>query len=427
MDILTQLSVSPWFIALSGIASILALIFYIGDKYADKESRFFKISSFLLTIKIPILIALIIVLISNYGIYLLFGSNGSIKQNISLIVPLDASRDVVMDAERQVLGLTSLLIRKPEYSQKFDFSIIKASMDSATVEQSILNEFKNKGTKYFVITMSKHATQIYKDWDKMFSSVPINDRPIVISTIASSPDVKTIKDHYYRFYIRSNEEGAVLAKKANDSNINKVSFIAVDDAYGEGAVKSFKNVWTRRFEEGIYVSNGDDKASIKKRINEIKERFNDQDAIFVAHYGNGIDNIITSLDELGINKAIIATSTITISTWKKPINDILAKNRLITCIPKVNKDKYTIGEFIRVGRESSDTYKGDVVVDFIYYTFDRLITTIIDMKKDHKSSFNDIWVSANNKIPDDILYGFEEETGDSRIEMEAISNENLIK
>ena len=196
---MNDLANSSWLIVAGSFASIIALLLYLSDKFGDPNSAYHKFAAGVLKFKIPIIIAIVLVFLSFLITYISMKTSKIEKVKIGLIVPLRSTIDVQMDAERQIQGLATLITKKPEVSQKFQFSIFEGDMNPDTVT-SIIKKELNNGTKFFVVTMSKIALHISKNWDSIFSDIPLADQPIIIATVASSPEIKMIKNRFYRFY-----------------------------------------------------------------------------------------------------------------------------------------------------------------------------------------------------------------------------------
>jgi hypothetical protein len=112
--------------------------------------------------------------------------------------------------------------------------------------------------------------------------------------------------------------------------------------------------------------------------------------IFIAHYGNGIDNIIMALDFLGIKNPIYATSTLSVDDWRDKIDNILPKYDWTTCVPDYHDGDYN-----------------DVIKDFVTFSLQRTVYSIIACKSDPSKSFDEAW--RNTKIPDNLDLTFDSE------------------
>lgn len=314
--------------------------------------------------------------------------NGN-KTRIVLFLPLNESlMSAYEDGIRQLTGFAEFLKENPESTRKFEFALYDHSMNYGVGLESTIRQEIEEGTKYFICTMSNVALPLSNDFDKIVNSAKyIGKKPVLICAVASAPSLILKEDLVHRFYIRSQEEADELAKLAAQKNMNSATFIAVDDDYGKGAVSEFKKRWKGKaqIEDGLFL---DKKLQLADIENLIKERISkippaNRQAIFVCHYGNGIDNIITALDNAKVEATIFATSTISIFDWQRPIKNILDKIEWYTCIPDYKT--YRTGQ-------------NDVIKNFTTYVLYRLTRTIEAMGD--KSRFGETW--RNSKYPDNL-------------------------
>ncbi len=290
--------------------------------------------------------------------------------------------------------------------------------DDYAAEDIVIEELK-KGTQYFICTMSSVALPLSAKFDTLVKSYYNGSgNPLLISTVSSAPSITdNLKENsIYRFYIRSDEEGAELAKAVHSLNsYNTATAIYVKDNYGEGAVEKFKEEWEKLghiYNNGIYVGAlWDEKPIYDKIEKQIMNRYNpeNREVIFIAHYGGGLDKIINSIYKLNMRPLIVATSTLSIKSWQKPIREPLDSLNWITCVPLL-KDK------------ENKLFDGDVVKDFVYFTLDRLISILEKCEKTNKD-FNTVWFELREpkKIDYEIL-----SNGDSKIKLK-IDYNNIKK
>jgi len=208
----------------------------------------------------------------------------------------------------------------------------------------------------------------------------------------------------YRFYVRSQEEGKCLADLANSKKLTSATYIVVNDPYGKGAVEEFKKNWDGKFSEGIKVDFGTGVDEISEKIEKQFKNIPDSErqAIFIAHYGNGIDNIVKALSREKIKGVILATSTLSISDWQEPIKNILSTYDWYTCVPNYN---------------SIDKNQDDVIKNFTTHTLKRLVQTINLTKGNPQTTFDENWKKAEVYINLEIAW---DTNGDAIIPMKAV-------
>ncbi len=259
--------------------------------------------------------------------------------------------------------------------------------------------------------MSKVNESLSQHFEEIISHCKFSGhKPILICTVTSSPKINLEPNLIYRFYIRSQEEGKCLADLANNKKINSATYIVVNDPYGKGAVEEFKKNWNGKFTEGIKVDFGTGVDEISQQIErQIKNiPASDRQAIFIAHYGNGIDNIVKALDREKIKGVILSTSTLSINDWQEPIKNILSTYDWYTCVPNYN---------------SIDKNQDDVIKNFTTHTLKRLVQTINLTKGNPGTTFDENWKKAEVYINLDISW---DTNGDAIIPMKAV-NKSFFK
>ncbi len=430
MDILRIINIfGPILISIVGLAYVIKTYSLnrklqdesIGSRKKEEYKKKYKSGR---TILLAVSLILFVVLIFT-GIYInnlsneITVLNETKKERIVLLLPIDSDKegDAYDDGERQALGFIDFLKKHNEKASNYNFVIRNHELDFDATEDIIIEELK-KGTKYFICTMSSVARPISKVFgnhvNKYFKG---EGSPIFISTVASSPIItEYLKENsVYRFYIRSDEEGEELAKAVHKiNNFRTATSIAVNDDYGEGAVKKFEEEWVKlghTFNKGILIDINCDEEMIYKQIkDQIKDRYSqsNREVIFVAHYGGGLDKIINSVYKLGMRPLIVATSTLSIKNWQRPIKEPLDSLDWITCVPRL-KDS------------GGKLFEGDVVKDFVYFNLDRLIS-ILDKCNTTNKDFNTVWHELHEpkRLDYQIL-----QNGDSKINLEI--NYNNIK
>jgi hypothetical protein len=309
------------------------------------------------------------------------------KTRIVLLLPLNESlKSAYEDGIRQIIGFAEFLKSNPECTKKFEFALYDHSMTSDNAKRIIQKEL-SEGTEYFVCTMSNVTVPLSKAFPQLIKENIISRKgfyPKLICAVTSAP-VKLEEGSVYRYYIRSQEEASELANIGKLNDIKTVTFIAVEDDYGKGAVKEFKEKWTGSITEGVYVPKtatlDEIEYLIKMKVLRIPK--DQREGIFICHYGGGLDNIISALHNEGIKAKLLATSTLSIFDWQKPVESILDTTEWFTCIPDY---KYTV------------TNQNDVIKNFTTFVLDRLILSINNIND--TNDFNYCWKNAT--YPDNL-------------------------
>ncbi len=420
-DVIPVSYISYVFSALSAALGIVIVFLFIKSNRgpSDENDSFFIKRKFI----IPFLIfSLISHSSTSYFLYskgfseALSKHSCNAKTRIVLLLPCNNNLGAAWeDGVRQILGLTYFFRDHPDYTSQYEFRIIDHSMKyDETLKASIIDEIE-KGTKIFISSMSKVSEPLSKDFGSIISSTKYSgDAPILICTVASSPEITTsTKDNIFRFYIRSQEEGILLAEEGRKLNFEKAAFIVVNDAYGEGAIKEFTTMWERmsgKILGGAKLNSLYDDEKVDYSLQEQIKIMQEADVIFLAHYGSGVDKVFRALDRLDIQTPVLATHTLTIPDWQKPIREILQKRTSYSCKPKYatkNPNHY------------EDEIYDDAISGFMYWTLDRLIYCLT--KTDGKTSnFADLWKSSNYP---DVLEHTPQNDGDIAIKLEFVKIE----
>lgn len=366
----------PELLAYIFLIILLISLIYIYTKIKINE---FKIFGLLFRKWFIIPIGILFVLISCFSVYVSsmnidsYSTNKSYKKRIVLLFPLNEElSSAYQDGVRQLLGFTEFLKNNPEYSKNIEFRIYDHSMKEDNAER-IIKEEMDEGTMYFFSTMSKVNVPLSQRFPEIVKSYNFKgQKPILVCGVTSAPTVNLKENAVYRYYIRSQEEAQKLAAIGLEKNLKSATFIAVDDDYGRNAVDEFKKNWDGRFTDGVYLESKLSDIEIKKLIQEkilvIPDK--DRQAIFICHYGSGVDNSISSLYDLNISTTILATSTLSIKEWQKPIEDILKKFEWYTCVPDY---------------QPYMSNQNDVIKNFTTFAIEKLVKSALD------SSFVQTW------------------------------------
>ncbi len=318
------------------------------------------------------------------------------KKRIVILLPCNNELgDAWDDGVRQILGITEFFRFHHSYTKEYEFRFVDHSMQydglNSKLAEEIIEEIEN-GTKYFICTMSKVSVPLSKDFERIIKSSKYKgEKPILLSTVASSPNVSTNTENIFRYYIRSSYESKFLAKKGIENNYKKSSFIVVSGDYGDGAIKTFSKEWEANkgiIQSGLKLNDKLDYEMVRKEVQQHSHIFKESDVIFLAHYGSGVQKVVKALHACKINKPIIATHTITIPEWRKPIEHLLEEMEVHSCLPKFLTQKSS--QYPKVVFE-------DMIGGFMYLTLDKLIRTI-DNQKLKKGSFSESWEQEFPKI-----------------------------
>jgi hypothetical protein len=322
------------------------------------------------------------------------------RERVVILLPLaGASKDTErQDGAVQLLGVMNCLTSVDDnFFDNFEFVFIDHKNKYDNELKTKINSELKKGTKYFFSTMSKvniPLSHYFCDtiYTKDYDTIRKGKNPILVCSVTSTPDISTAKNKVYRYYVRSSDEGDELCKSTTSNpkfSFSKVTSIFVDDAYGQGATKAFEE------RNGRAVSHiplqSDSLHHIEEVLNEnINKITKKNQAILIAHYGMGMDNIIKSLDRLKIfekyKPTLLITSTFSNEDWQRPIKHILDKYDLECYSLKPDYQK-----------DCTNKYKDDVK-DFSYFSLTKFLKSINGINQNKKVTFDDKW--RENKVPD---------------------------
>ena len=292
------------------------------------------------------------------------------KIRVAVLLPFSGGSALAEDGAAQLKGIFRFIGSDDgqKYNDEVEYVFLDHKNKAEIAKSLIETEITKKGTRYFFSTMSSVNSKIAE----YFKDEKFKNNPILVCGVTSFPKIATSPNAVYRYYVRSADEAPVLAEEAKNDGIKYIVPIIVDDNYGEGSLEAFKNNFlasshsNNTIADAIKYSNGTKKEDIKDKIQKNKANKdlfnNDKFGILIAHYGSGIDDIISSLAELDIlrrqNPILYVTSTLHSKNWSTPIKPILD----------------TIPHYIAMPKYDSplDMYEEDVE-DFSYFAFKKMI------------------------------------------------------
>ena len=226
-----------------------------------------------------------------------------------------------------------------------------------------------QGIRTFIITMSGATIKIKRDFSEWADTLPSNDRPVLVATVASAPELADRKNGVFRHYIRSKDESDIIATYIESINPSpsSVGIFYVTDAYGRDAKNLLKNrlnlkkeTWVNVY--GVKLQLDDDK---QKQIKELVNDFDDDNnklAVIIG-YGPMIKHTLNNLkNSESFEGPILVVSTFTEEDWRpEQIDDDESLHKRIRYVgPSIDVD------------EDNDVWRG-VVFQFSYLTLDRAL------------------------------------------------------
>jgi len=326
------------------------------------------------------------------------------RERIVVLLPIDKTKSkqpAYQDGKRQAYGYIDLIEKNPSILNKYDIIFKNHGMDETVAVEIVAGELKN-GTNYFVSTMSHISERLSKDFSTLIENNKTTelDKPKLVVTVSSSSKIQVQPNSVYRYYIRSNEESALLADHAEKQGVNQsLVAIVVDDNYGRRAQEVFNDNYGKPFDITIPLSITWSKDKIKAEIAKEVPSNGVENTFFIVHYGNGLDNIISSISELKLPGNFLISHPITVDEWYKPVEEILNSRDWVTCYPEASNGGIYISD--------------DIIRDFVYFSIHRLVKTIEETSYGNYN-FDSAW--KNLSEPQRIKYQINSE-GDSEIKL----------
>jgi len=339
------------------------------------------------------------------------------KIRIVVLLPIDKNKceqPAYQDGKRQAFGYIDFIEKKQEILKDYDVIIKNHGMNPEQAINIVKDELE-QGTDYFICTMSHVSEALSAQFESLVENhKPYSkEKPKLIITVSSSNQIQLKKNLIYRFYIRSNEESKLYSdfftKYKNSTKSNKLISITGADNYGDRAKEVFQKEYGNLFTYSVRLKLDWNKERIKEELSsELGMLKNDSNCTyFIVHYGNGLDNIISSLYELKLNGLLMISHPITVQEWYNPIKTIIPDYKWISCYPE--------------SRDGTCYESDDIIRDFVYFTLDRLVA-IIEKSKTTAIDFDTEWKSMENE-PNRIIFKINDD-GDSEIKLK-IKSHNL--
>ena len=176
------------------------------------------------------------------------------------------------------------------------------------------------GYRIFVLTMSvavQDLRPVFENWRQQLSEP---DAPILISTVASAPDIANRKEGILRFYVRSEEEASELARFAAwRQGLRRLGVFYVTEsakrpnAYGYGGFTAVSHVFSRDLQGTIephpVLANG---RNATAEVSEFVATAQGRDVgAFVIGYDTMLKETLNALISSGFAGPILTTSTLT--------------------------------------------------------------------------------------------------------------------
>ena len=220
--------------------------------------------------------------------------------------------------------------------------------------------------RVFIITMSgavKVFRQKFIDWA---NTLDADDRPVLLATVVSAPEVADFGQGVFRHYIRSRDESDTLATYIESlaPHPSRIGIIHVSDEYGTSAKDLLKARLERNASVGAYIvpfNKPEPGVSVRDDFNKFIADGND--LAVVIGYGSMIEMTLDRLKALDtFHGPILLVSTFTEEGWRpeqKPEDECFWDR--IRYVGPITDD------------EETDRERRGVVFQFSYLTLDRAL------------------------------------------------------
>lgn len=275
-------------------------------------------------------------------------------------------------------------------------------------------------TRIFIVTMSSISYKVKPLFISWRESLPKIDRPVLIFTVASSPELAHSEVGVYRTYVRSEEETDVLADFAANTNLKNIGVFYItqninkdDELYGSNSKKLFIKKFTngnqdRKTHSFEILSNGSNADTAIAKFLDISN--DPSSGALVIGYGDMLSKTLQSLVARKFVGVILSTSTLSQNEWLESINfnDI----RIAYAYPRFSESPPPPAE-------------GGVVSLFSKNTLLKALHIASEIKFNSIREFENRWLSSQcSIIPNKVDYAQVSEecltSGDSLVHMQVL-------
>lgn len=303
---------------------------------------------------------------------------------------------------------------------KVDYEPMTEGMGARDLLSSMQRLYAEKRATYFLMTMSSKVHCISNAFGQWHSQCKREGKrlPVLISTVASAPNLANVHRGILRWYVRSQEESAVLAqylrweKKTRHVGIFFVTHRDGEMAsqYGTTGKDIFKDFFSHlEGETRHYAVTAETAAQHVKQWLDSAQDIPDKGA-FVIGYGGMMKRTLEALIQNKFQGPIACSSTLTRKEWQ-PGNTSYDGN-ICTVLPRLKGSKEHLGGNDR-----------DVVFFFAKETLRRVIE--MTSQDADAETFLERWKNGEYQVPPHIAQLCEEHlsNGDTIISLETVSAE----
>jgi hypothetical protein len=299
------------------------------------------------------------------------------------------------------------------YEYEFDVQSKEEFVKPILEKMKIL--YSEHDVRVFILTMDSASLRIRSDFSAWRDSIENNnEKPLLICTVASAPNIADLKSGILRFYIRSEEESVELARYgfwAKHVTKAAVFFITKEqkkrnDPYGEKSCELFVDEFTAlggKIVGTFEIDHGGRPAP--EKVAELIGSSNDSNtAVFVVGYGTMFKATLEELLRQKFAGVILCASTVTEEDWRP---------KGLELFPTA-----TIEPLRRKGARAPSEFEKNVVRFFAYQT----LLKALECAKDARSTpeFIRYWQKESEGGVADILDVESLANGDTVVKIRAV-------
>ena len=234
--------------------------------------------------------------------------------------------------------------------------------DSAEVLLQEMKQFHARGAVFFVMTMSTKIESVRNGFIQWRSECSREGTrlPVLVTTVASAPNLADAANGIVRWYVRSEEESELVAEYLRwKKGIEHVCIFYItrtpgqsDNGYGRCGMEVFRDRFgalkPRELHEPLDIEGhgvtADTAATeVTTFVRQYRSNGNQKTrsvAVFVVGYGNMVSATVNALISQEFDGPIVCTSTLTEPEWQ-PI-DQSADNRIFTVLPRAQTSRQAL-------------------------------------------------------------------------------------
>ena len=186
---------------------------------------------------------------------------------------------------------------------KFSISYLDDGTDAERGKE-VAAQLLEQGVNVLVGALSSRVTE---------AIVPITDEAgvVLLSPSASAASLTGASPYFFRNFPSDILEGTAMAKFAADHGVESVAIFVVDDVYGQGLVKIFRQNFENSFrsvvEQFDYSESGE--ISFADIAQAVKEK--NPDAIYIVSYLEETSQLLAALSDAGCEAVLLASGSVT--------------------------------------------------------------------------------------------------------------------